>query len=312
MKSRLLKVILSLCLWADGIPDVAAASRFRTTMEVTYQTNGMREIRAEDWGEKRPLVQVADDASWNWGLVSEGVEMAVRFTKSPYAREEPIEYQILVRNISEKPTHFAGGGSPIDDFKITVTDDQNRLIPELRDILPSTETDFQRRLNRSVGKSNAKQFPLHPGTQHIYIIRLEELFDLNRPGRYFVTATHGVPKLDGFGYSEVRSGTAMANLPGSTNQTSLRLATDSNPRISPVQNQQTDASSPRSLTSTSDNATAAFQGTNRALRKPIATTAPTSVPTSSTAARRVGIGILAVLFALVLAIFWRASRRRRI
>ena len=221
MKNLFIGIILSVCLSMLDALGAPAADRFRTKVEFTYQTNGIKSLRAEDWGDDRPLIEVGEDSSWNWGNVSEGVEMGARFTRNAYGAGQSIELEILVRNVSQQPSHFAGGAAPIDDFKITLSDDQNRTVPELRDLVPSTEADFQRRLNRAGARSNPKPYPLLPGTQHIYVIRLDELFDLSRPGKYFVTATHGVPKLDGSGYNEVNSGTAIAEVPGDPKRASL-------------------------------------------------------------------------------------------
>ncbi len=216
---KITKIIIGLIFALLGL--VCDAAQFRTAAEFIYQTNGIKEHRDEDWSDKRPILEVGDDATWNWGTASEGIVMGTRFTKIAYAAEEPIELQILVRNVSEQATHFAGGLAPIDDFKIAVSDDQNRLVPELRELVPSG-SDFQRRLNKTVMRAGSKPFPLLPQTQHIYVIRLDELFDLDRSGRYFVTATHGVRKFDGSGYGEVRSGVTMADFSRNTKQTSVQ------------------------------------------------------------------------------------------
>ncbi|HEY0550156.1 MAG TPA: hypothetical protein VGF13_11195 [Verrucomicrobiae bacterium] len=289
---------------------VCDAAQFRTTAEFIYQTNGIKEHRDEAWSAKRPILEVGEDVTWNWGTVSEGIVMGTRFTKITYAAEEPIELQILVRNVSEQATHFAGGLAPTDDFKIAVSDGENRLVPELRDLVPSTGSDFQRRLNKTIMRAGSKPFPLPPETQHIYLIRLDELFDLDRSGRYFVTATHGVPKLDGSGYGEVRSGVATADFSRNTKQTFSKSPTNLNHGVPRVQNEPQDNSSARNASSTSSNPLSASEGTNARLPNPTTTASSTSATKFFPPTRPVGIGILVVLLAPVLFILWRAARRK--
>jgi hypothetical protein len=49
---------------------VCAAAQFRTTAEFIYQTNGIKEHRDEAWSAKRPILEVGEDVTWNWGTVS--------------------------------------------------------------------------------------------------------------------------------------------------------------------------------------------------------------------------------------------------
>lgn len=148
------------------------------------------------------------DPSGNWGFISEGVQMSVRFGSLAATAADPIDLTILLRNTFDQGIGLSLGKPPEQEFNLQVFDSSNTPVFPKRPLPEGT--DFQKRLSQI--ENGPKSFSIQPHTQTEVVVPLSDLFDLTRPDRYFVSASHSVRKLDGSENGAVVSGTAMIEI----------------------------------------------------------------------------------------------------
>jgi len=145
-------------------------------------------------------VPADDDPEGNWNWPSEGFQMSVRTDKSSYSLGEAVRATVLVRNAVQNTLSYyyvSGGGGPINII----------LIRDGRDEVSLKQTTGPHFL---VGSS--RSVDLQPQTQRKYEIPVNERYDLTQPGEYLLYTILRVPKRDGAGYAEVRSGNVRFNV----------------------------------------------------------------------------------------------------
>jgi hypothetical protein len=149
--------------------------------------------KAIDSGESKPE---GKDQQGNWGSVSEGFRLSLRFTTTESKRGQPITATVLVRNVSQQDLEFDRLMTDWD-FQFRVSDNFGHL---LKDVNPAEP-----------GFLGHKTFPLYPRTQRKYIIRLDPHFVFEK-GEYSISVKTRVPKLEGLGTSEIASDTASVKI----------------------------------------------------------------------------------------------------
>jgi LPXTG-motif cell wall-anchored protein len=129
----------------------------------------------------------------NWSLPLRGFQVSLRFPTNKYSIGQPIMAVVLVRNVSSNLIYF---GSPDGQAPVTfvVADDTRRSVK----VKPSGVQ--QPWSSKGVG--------LQPKTQRKYLERLDNRFELTRPGTYVISA---VMALDG-GNFEIQSGNALVEI----------------------------------------------------------------------------------------------------
>jgi hypothetical protein len=199
----------------------AVVAQFVTRLEIRLRSEGGGEIRELDTGSKESnayRLSAEDDPDGNWGWASEGMQMSLRFSKNVVSSGEPVIATILIRNVSDKPGYYSLWGTSVEkDFNLTVVGESGAGLASLRaqsDLsIDPGKSGFKQRLSNIV--NNSKAIPLPPGSQNSHLIRLDELFDLRNPGKYYVTASHSIPTLDRVGWGMTASGTAILEVQAS-------------------------------------------------------------------------------------------------
>jgi len=137
---------------------------------------------------------------------SEGFRLSLRFDKAQYFPGEPMTARVLLRNISDRELLYSWDGTDWS-FPFTVLDDRYNRRPDLKPTEPN-----------GLGRIRC---PTYSKTQRQFLIRLDPHYSLTGPGGYSITVRTHVPRLDGFGLSEIASGTAHIRvlLPRSVPQT---------------------------------------------------------------------------------------------
>ena len=193
----------------------AVVAQFVTRLEIRLRSDGGGEIRELDTGSRESnaySLSAEDDPNGNWGWASEGMQMSLRFSKNVVSSGEPVVATILIRNVSDKPGYYSLWGTSVEkDFSLTVVGESGAGLASLRaqselSIDPG-KSGFKQRLSNIV--NSPKSVPLLPRAQNSHLIRLDELFDLRNPGKYYVTASHSIPTLDRVGWGMTASGTAI-------------------------------------------------------------------------------------------------------
>lgn len=156
--------------------------------------------------ESRPAAQ---DPEGHWGEVCEGFQLSVRFEKESFHLGEPIVATVLIRNATVKKVFYRDFVSMREDSALCqfdVLDAQQQPVPRLD---PRAPDDVQ----------DGPHIPrlLHPGTQCRYEVNLAARFKLGQPGKYSVRARRWVHKLEGDGYSQLKSSPAVITILNVTN-----------------------------------------------------------------------------------------------
>jgi len=119
------------------------------------------------------------DPKGNWGEISEGLQLSIRFEKASFKSGEPIVGSVLVRNTSEKPlwySDFYGVGIDSVVCEFLVLDESKQAVPR-NQTSPFGMID-----------GSSKSMEINVGTQRKYPIRIDQRFKINAPGKYFIQA----------------------------------------------------------------------------------------------------------------------------
>ncbi len=139
--------------------------------------------------ECRPAAQ---DPEGNWGSVSEGFQMSLRFEKDSFEAGEPIPATIIIRNVAQQFLWYPDYSPKRLNIKLFVINGEKKLIPRRDE--PKGELTFQERLKYAI--TSVDRMPVYAGTQRKHVLDLNELFDLSTAGTYVIYASRVVPKND--------------------------------------------------------------------------------------------------------------------
>jgi hypothetical protein len=252
--------------------------------------------------ESRPAKQ---DPEGNWSEAVNGFQLSLRVEKKSFRLDEPIWVDTFLRNVSGQPlkrTFVSGKGFESKLCRFLVT----------RDGAEPVERTGQEMLFA------LKERTLFAAAQWKCPVRLDEMFKMDTPGLYNVTGVTGV----GEPSQEIRTGTvviqvlasdsaaplasnAAAPRPDVVNSIPVRFRNDDPPHSS----NNSPPTSPMSVSS-SKRPPSVFNPSNTlAISSPTVGTVSVAT-TTNTPARKTGIAIIAALLALLLAILWRAARRK--
>jgi len=133
------------------------------------------------------------DSEGNWGEVTNGWQLSLRFPKATYSVGEPVEGMIILRNVSTNimryPVALSGG------FAITWARKDRDL--KLRQELREPE-----------GFSSSMGPTLYPRTQREFHVRFDQVLSTNSPNTFILSVRTRVPKIHEQGIAEVSSGEA--------------------------------------------------------------------------------------------------------
>jgi len=146
--------------------------------ETPEQALARRTVAAKNVPESRP----ADlDSDGNWGPLTEGVQVSIRFDKTEYTVGDPIRPRVVLRNVSAKTLRVTGSHR-VDQLKLTAIDEEGRAVP--RSLLSGGPV--------SITGGASGFFPVSAGEQFTYgDLEMKHFLSLTNPGVYFVTAWLG-------------------------------------------------------------------------------------------------------------------------
>ena len=164
---------------------VYVTEKISTNFNIFVPTMTNQTWDASSLKESRPA---KDDPEGHWGEVREGTQLSLRLDKDTYTNDEPINADILLRNVSEKPETF---------FFYEPKDWPLQLI--VRKLITNTSDDAAGELiqeiqsRRLTGSLWRLTIPI--GKQRKFVIGLTNLFDLT-PGKYDIQAQQLVVNLE--------------------------------------------------------------------------------------------------------------------
>lgn len=154
-------------------------------------TTSYNPAEVEKLAECRPE---ALDLEGNWGAVSEGFRLSLRFPRSPYTNGTSITAVVLLRNVCSVDLKYRFE-FPETDFRFEIYKDGMNSVPEVRNPW------------RQLGSMGVKQWPVYRQTQRRFEIKVDKMFDLP-PGDYVAIVKRAVPRLGGEGSVFAESGKA--------------------------------------------------------------------------------------------------------
>jgi len=177
----LIKLFLVACLWH---PLLTRAGYGNNPFFVTLEP-GTTNLIAGAIANARTNIECQPeekDKEGHWGNKVTGLQLSLRFPKSVYQANEPIDATIIYRNTRQDSLmvcRWVYGGD--DDFGFVVRDENGN---RLRDSFVPYNT------------SNITSVWWPPGTQYIYQSNLAERFGLTNPGTYSITVYRRLPNTD--------------------------------------------------------------------------------------------------------------------
>lgn len=189
--TRLLTVITGLALTACVIACAETTNRFET-IQSTTAGSAMYEGLHLSKLDAHALGPVKEDPEGNWGAVTGGLLLSIRFQQPVFQAGEPVRALVLLRNATNSVVgyreRFVGGrrreDGQVSIVEFLVTNETTHTLLEARWI----DTVFQ----------HFETSPLQPMQQALYVNRLDQILEL-QPGRYSVQATQ--PLKDALGRS---------------------------------------------------------------------------------------------------------------
>ena len=130
----------------------AQANKFYVTEEThttAFFTPTAEQIeQAKRAKDSRPT---EDDPEGNWGQISEGFQLSIRFSKDTFTNGEPVIASILLRNVSDRPITYYVSYPKDDEMKLSVRRGQEQL--SRKDEIKTNMTFMEkvRHLNRGSG-----------------------------------------------------------------------------------------------------------------------------------------------------------------
>jgi hypothetical protein len=252
-----------------------------------------------------------------WGERDGDLVLSLQFSKQRYSIAERIEAAVLLRNLSGSNLVIAGS-APETDFRFVATDGERRPVPV---------SDFAKTKWEGIQFLGARPVELPPFSQAKFVINVGQFFQIQEAGDYVFTASRRLAKGVGRGFQTLRSQNVLIKIDrvpsGELNPDALptaqlekgnvsrgvhraEKASDEKSRsaVALTQQQPVSTSSQRETALGSSPNVSVFEST------PLANTAPRRELHHFTSAQKISLGMLAALSALLLAILWRASRRK--
>ncbi len=223
-----------------------------------------------------------------WGLRNDEVEMGIRFEKVDFFRNEPVEAEVILRNLGDSTRHLPRFNNGADAYRLVVFRNGQRLALPPRAFSVSGEVS------------------LESGGALTNRIRLDQRLGSLEPGNYVVSAEYSVPPAGKTNLTtlpeqvQVRSGEAAFRLVESTNPSPALAFSSAAPGRYPVP-----GGTPQASMAPGDSKASAG---NR-VAPPNTTSSNEQSPWDGQ--RKTALGIITALAVLLLAVFWRAARRGR-
>lgn len=150
------------------------------------------------------------DPEGNWGSPQDGGQLSVRFRKAVFTNGEQIIATFYIRNIADKTLSYLSSGPSDWSFGIVVfrEGEGKRVLSKIEEndiIHPGT-------LRMSRSSDRIRDFSVQIGMQDQKEVSLSRLYDLTRPGRYYVSGTVAIDRGTNLSKGSITSGTAMIEI----------------------------------------------------------------------------------------------------
>ena len=144
-----------------------------------------------------------DDPEGNWGSVTEGFQLSIRFGKDTFTNGEPVIASIILRNVSTNKLWYPVAYGVDRQTTLVLKRDQN-VVPRRGE--PKLGTSLEARLE-AVQAGAEGLCPSWVGTQRRFYLGLNGRFELS-PGTYSVEVRRRVTNLNRTAMVEAASGRA--------------------------------------------------------------------------------------------------------
>jgi hypothetical protein len=229
-----------------------------------------------------------------WGDATEGFQLALGFEKASSTSGEAVIATVVIKNTSDGVLRLPGYLADEQNYRFIVTRNQNEPVGE----------------NPRIRSGSALSLPIKPGESKTNHIRLDALFDLNELGSYIVTVTRSLPPASNpsAGFEQqvrIQSGNAILRVSGNVSERAITNGAT----VSPT--------SPRNITGNMRNTQEGSQipsrdsSSNTSPDGNASKVTPTVEASPLSSKKMIGIGIVAGLCALLIAVLWRATRRNQ-
>ena len=243
-----------------------------------------------------------EDPDGNWGLVTDGFQLSIRFSKSTYTNGEPIEALVIFRNVSDRSREFVSSSAVDRNLTFVIIDESGA-------VLQKRAAEFDR-----FQDMHSDALPIGGQTKSRH--RVDAGFDFSNKGTYNVSVTRTVYSREGKSPIPVSSASAQIHVSADDSVASDRATlpnNDSNAQSIPSQKTVDAKGSPGFFIGSTREGRAMSGNPRRmqAQQEGALEVFPASATANSfTNFQRIGIGVVAGLFGLVLVVFWRALRRK--
>ena len=173
------------------------------------------------------------DPEGNWGSPEDGGQLGLRFRKAVFTNGEPIIAVFYMRNIGDNTLSYLSSGPSDRSFGIVVfrEGESKRVLTRIEEndiIHPGT-------LRMSRLSDRIRDFSVPIGMQDQSEVDLSRLYDLTRPGRYYISGTVALDRGTNLSKGSITSGTAMFEiLPAPKQPKATDAETGSSQKVNPV------------------------------------------------------------------------------
>jgi hypothetical protein len=290
-------------IWSMLACATMSCSALATEVFITYaihETTGTPQAAQVEAAAHAKESRPADnDPEGNWSAPINGVQLSIRFEKTVFRLGEPIMTHVIFRNIGDVPlkrTFASGKGfvSKLCGFIVT------------RDDREPVERTGEQHL------TSVKERTLYPKAQWKSPVILNEMFKMDTPGSYHITGMTGVGKPP----EEIRTATVLVQVvaDASLSKDPAVVTPNSPPALPAIPNVVTPRTVDQSFDSIRSEAGATRSSSlvskPAAGATPLASVPPTKDLHSFSSLQKAGMVLLAGLLAVLLAILWRAARRK--
>jgi hypothetical protein len=228
-----------------------------------------------------------------WGEEVDGVQLGLSIQQTDFPAGKPIDVLILLKNGSDQlrrlPTLFPAAMN----YKFSIMAEGNESLSPLS----KGPQPF----------SGVSGLPLPPRSELTNEVNLASLFDLSRPGSYRVSVSRSLQSTSG--EVQIYSGSATIQVVKDNGEIP-NVSTSTIPNVAMPRAANRNFDLRRNGSTAGRNSANASQSVDEVAR-PLANAPSISNTHSFSFGRKTGVGIIAGLLAVLLAILWRAARRKR-
>lgn len=150
------------------------------------------------------IMPVEQDTNGDWGVVTDGLQLSLRFRQSEFLQGDMVPAYMILRNLGSTARKWLRNALPDNGYQFTLRQGTKVVIwmrPQQKYIPPSYVIGGRE-------EGDPYWYVAEPKTEGLTIVYLNRFFDLSQFGRYSLQVQIRVPTSDGKGATNVVSGTA--------------------------------------------------------------------------------------------------------